>query len=194
MLSAVAAVITSYLVQPVKQYDPAEDKRGPALYISGRPGDGAGAWYTFRLPPPPSWDDRPLGAWAAERRAKKAYFAVLDAMRTGVISPLQMQKLGRLIDEVRSRSARLALTQLERVWQAVSRYGAESPLLPPPTRMVELTATVVRVSTAAHVNLQSRFAWSLEWLRTRGYLAAGADELMDWRLEGVPGQLASSEG
>src|SRR5690606_12666609 len=60
--------------------------RAPALYVSGfvdRETDGAVVPFNFRLPCPPSWDDRLPGAWAAERRARRAYFATLDSLRTG---------------------------------------------------------------------------------------------------------------
>jgi hypothetical protein len=69
-------------------------RRAPALVLSGRPGDerDEGA-FRFRIPFPPVPTLGVYAAHAVERRAKKVYFAVLDAMRTGTVDPAARARL-----------------------------------------------------------------------------------------------------
>jgi hypothetical protein len=120
-----------------------------------------------------------------ERRARKAYFAALDALRTGLIAEDRHIKLLRLTEEVRSGSAKTALEHLERVLAAVARREESAPLLPAPTRLLELTASVPRNALVGHESFEVRFAWTIEWLRTRGYLT-GMEQAVRWRVESTP--------
>ena len=148
--------------------------RAPALYVAGFAAGESEPVVVFRLPGPPAWPGRPLGGWAAERRARKAYFAVLDAMRTGLVQEEQASALARLVRDVRSDAAREALAHLQRVLHAVTRTPA-APLLdapPAPLTAVEL-APVGPPGGAAERGrpMDDRYAWALDWLRTRGLIA-----------------------
>jgi hypothetical protein len=145
-------------------------KRAPAVYFVGRPFGGAEP-YCFRLPCPPNWTPVRFAGRAPERRAKKAYFAALDAMRTGHADPEQAAKLGRMLTEASTRSARAVLGHLMRVMEAADRVTARGPVFPPPPAPLE---SAVATTTLAWAPEQGdpveRLAWPLEWLRTRGYI------------------------
>jgi hypothetical protein len=140
----------------------------------------------FRLPLPPRVQDVGPGVWAAERRVRNAYFAALDALRTGRVVEERRTKLGRLRNEVRSREARASLDRLDRVFDAVTRQrsAAPGPVLPQPQQATELTAIVPIEQFGPADELTRKFAWALEWLRTRGYLAGGTGHVR-WRAGGV---------
>lgn len=142
--------------------------RAPALYFSGR--TPAGVPYSFRLPCPPTIGKRHGLAQAVERRAKKAYFAALDALVSGQVDPERDAKLRRLITEVRTDALGVGLVQLVRAMNAAGQAGG-LPLIPaPPAPLDEIVAT----ATCAHARetLLTHLAWPLEWLRTRGWVVA----------------------
>jgi hypothetical protein len=154
--------------------------RSPALYVAG----GATALdldqLFVRLPCPPAWDDRPPSVRAAERRARKAYFAALDALYQGQVNEDAVEKLQRLVSDVRSTTARRALEHLLRVFGFVRR-GAERPVLVAPS------APCARITVGVpgdawdpdRSRLAERYAWPLEWLRMRRFVA-GKALVIDW--------------
>jgi hypothetical protein len=116
---------------------------------------------------------------ALERRAKKAYFAVLDAMRTGIVDADRAAQVSRLAGEARARrsadTASEALDQLVWVMGAVAAGVAGAPLLPHLSE--PLAALVVGVTSASAASalvpspseaLPEFLRWPLEWLQTRG--------------------------
>jgi hypothetical protein len=154
--------------------------RAPALYVAG----GAAAFDSnkllMRLPCPPVWDDRPPSARAAERRARKAYFAALDALYQGEVREDAVGKLRQLVGDVRSSTARRALEHLLHVFGFV-RHGAPGPVLvAPPAPWERVTIGVpADVWTSDRVKLEERYAWPLEWLRMRRFVA-GKSLVIDW--------------
>ncbi|HKG92112.1 MAG TPA: hypothetical protein VKA84_09485 [Gemmatimonadaceae bacterium] len=135
----------------------------------------------FRLPVPPKLDEVRAAAWAIERRAKRAYFAALDAMRTGQVDPEQAAKLDRLLAEATTPAAQAVLGHLKRVMDAAVREGQTEPLLPPPPVAFDsIVATSTDASVAAEADPTGRLAWPLEWLRTRGYVAGGKSLEYRW--------------
>jgi hypothetical protein len=150
-------------------------RRAPALVVSGRPVDERQFAFQFRLPFPPVPTLGVYAAHAVERRAKKVYFAVLDAMRTGVVDPALRARLARLIAEAKPRADDV-LRHLMRVLDAVARHARETgrPLMPPPPApLAELSVEVMAVTapvigrSAANV-VSEVLQWPLEWLQTRG--------------------------
>ena len=145
-------------------------RRAPALIVRGRSSSDADTRYRFRLPVPPVPSGGSYAAHAVERRAKKLYFAVLDAMRTGVIEPTLRGRLTRLILEARPRPDYM-LRHLMRVLDAVARRARETggkPLLGlPPAPLAEID-----VSMPAAVGVHEAIRWPLEWLQTRGLTLA----------------------
>src|SRR5688500_2459837 len=94
--------------------------RAPALYFVGTlPDADGGKPFNFRLPCPPTWHDRAPSAWAADRRARRAYFATLDALRSGRVDEEEVAKSQRLLADIRSMSARAALTHFLRIMDTV---------------------------------------------------------------------------
>jgi len=146
---------------------------------------------SFRLPCPPCWDGQPPSGWAAERRARRAYFAALDALHTGKVADVERSKLQRFVDEVRHTGVRGQLEHLRRVLDfSLGRSGA--PLVDRPEKpyaRVQLTVPVPQ-GTSRPEQLQERFRWTLEWLQTRGYTVA-RDLRTDWRLQVIPSSSAS---
>jgi len=170
--------------------------RAPALYVTGqfagpadaRPGPdaprleraGVPPVVTLRLPLPPIWEGRVEGVSAAVRRARRAYAAVLDAMQRGLGTPEQaaayVAKLERFAADLRSETARTPLLHLARIWRTVEQAAGGAPLLPPPPA-APLTSVVVHVPAPPSrwsgnpaplaARLEARYAWPLEWLRTR---------------------------
>lgn len=168
-------------------YSPAP-ARAPALYVSGfvdRESDGVVVPFAFRLPCPPSWDDRLPGAWAAERRARRAYFATLDALRTGIVDPVETAKMERLIGDLRSQTARATVRHFQRVVEFVERLGGRRAVVPePPEPMaaVVITAPPVPASGArASDTPSSRYKWALEWLSTRRFVVPKGLRV-EWRV------------
>ncbi len=166
---------------------PQAPTRAPALYVSGlveKGQDDAVRPYTFRLPCPPSWDDRRPTAWAAERRARRAYFATLDALRTGTIDPDEEAKIGRLVNDLRSNTAQETIRHFQRILGFV-RGAAEGeatiPDPPAPMKSVVITAPVP-TGPSRSSDLTTRYRWALDWLEARRYVAAGKELRIEWRL------------
>jgi hypothetical protein len=152
-------------------------RRAPALIMNGRAASDDDTKYRFRLPVPPAPSSGAFAAHAVERRAKKIYFAVLDAMRTGTVDPALRGRLSRLIAEARPRADHM-LRHLVRVLDAVSRRAKETggaPLLPlPPAPMAEINVTIAKARDAdcSAQTAQEMLRWPLEWLQTRGLALA----------------------
>lgn len=163
--------------------------RAPALYVAGfvdRESDGAVVPFTFRLPCPPSWDDRQPGAWAAERRARRAYFATLDAMRTGVVDQTESTKLDRLLNDLRSRNASSAVGHFRTVMDFVRRLGGKPVISAPPAPLdaVVITAPPSPTGGVRPSDLSERYRWALDWLTTRRFLAV-KELRVEWRVRRV---------
>jgi len=158
-------------------YETRAARRAPALVVSGRPVDEReDAAFRFRLPFPPVPTLGVYAAHAVERRAKKVYFAVLDAMRSGTVDPAVRARLARLIAEAKPRADDV-LRHLMRVLDAVARHARETggrPLMPPPpaplaelsVELMALTAPIAGRSGGGGVT--EVLQWPLEWLQTRG--------------------------
>lgn len=166
-------------------YPPAPT-RAPALYVSGlveSGPDGKAAPFSFRLPCPPAWDDRLPGAWAAERRARRAYFATLDALRTGDVNPVETAKIERLLGDLRSQTARAAVSHFQRVLDFVDRPGT-SAVIPAPS--APMSAVVISVppnppTRRRSTDLEARYRWALEWLSTRHFVVSKGLRV-EWRV------------
>ncbi len=155
--------------------------RAPAIYCEAAGPGGTRAH--FRLPCPPVWDDRPPAAWAAERRARRAYFAALDGLRTGRRSDEDERKLVRLLGEVRSIVVRGQLHHLRHVLRYAAEAAGRPTLLPPARAYTAITLTVPLPRNGSRPEqLEVRFQWTLDWLRARGYLAP-RDVRIDWRVQ-----------
>lgn len=154
--------------------------RAPALYVAGGATASDSAKLVMRLPVPPAWDDRPPSARAAERRARKAYFAALDALHLGEVREDAVGKLQQLVGDIRSSTARHALEHLLRVFGFVRR-GAPGPVLVPPAAPWERVTIGVPAEswTADRARLLDRYEWPLEWLRMRRFVA-GKALVIDW--------------
>jgi hypothetical protein len=164
----------------------AAKQRAPAVYFAGNPPARQAAPYVFRLPCPPDYIVVRQAGRALKRRAKKAYFAALDAMRTGRVDSEAAAKLRRLLAEATTRPARALLGQLVNVMEAAMRTG--EPILPPPP--VPL-GSLVATATDPYVNVKAKddpleqLAWPLEWLRTRGYIVTKGLQLR-WEMPHGP--------
>ena len=155
--------------------------RAPAVYCRFRSEDGGSL--SFRLPCPPCWDGRAPSGWAAERRARRAYFAALDALHMGKQAQSERSKLGRFVQEMRNTRIRAQLEHLARVLDYALGRGDVSTVNRPeqPFNRVELTVPVPPGSESP-AQLEERFRWTLEWLQTRGYTVA-RDLRIDWRVQ-----------
>lgn len=157
--------------------------RAPAVYVTGWAASDPSSTMSFRLPVPPRWDDRRPSAWAAERRARKAYFAALDALATGHVPSEDVAKLGRLIDDVGSDMARESLVRLRRAIAFVERATSddEPALLPAahPCDVLVLTLPAGEQEWRPEM-LRERYDWTLEWLRTRRFVV-GKGLSIEWR-------------
>lgn len=137
----------------------------------------------FHLPLPPLGGAGVRAVHALERRAKKAYFAALDAMRTGVVDAARIAQLRRLAGEVRTRRSTEmvseALEQLVAVMGAVATGMGGVPLLPELNQ--PLAALAIGLSSApapaSAEALADVLRWPLEWLRTRGMTVANGLEI-----------------
>lgn len=145
--------------------------------------DGATVPFAFRLPCPPAWDDRLPGAWAAERRARRAYFATLDALRTGAVDPVETAKIERLLGDLRSHTARATVSHFQRVLQFVERLGSSAVVPPPaePMTAVVIGAPPLPAASTRPANLATRYRWALEWLSTRRFVASKGLRV-EWRV------------
>ena len=170
----------------------ARPRRASALQIAGSGPADPSCVHCFRLPCPPTWDDRPLGGRALHRRMRKAYFAVLDGMRSGRAAPTLDGSLLALLKESRSRTANAALRQLQRALAAVRRAGGAPLLRAPAAPLTSVTVTTpplpaVRHGARPHHSadaLESRYAWALEWLRIHRF-TAGKGLSIGWREDPV---------
>ncbi len=154
--------------------------RSPALHVAGDPTPDDQGPLSLRLPSPPSWLDRPPSARAAERRARKAYFAALDALYQGHVSDEAVDKLQRLVADVRSTSARGALEHLLRVFRFARREDTGPVLVAPAAPCARITIGVPAGEwDADRTRLADRYAWPLEWLRMRRFVA-GKALIVDW--------------
>ncbi len=157
--------------------------RAPALYFVGSAAARPDVVSSFRLPCPPRLDAGQLGASAAERRIRKAYFATLDALRTGLVDPTRLAKLGRLASEVRSATTRGGVEHLRVVQRFVRRAASGWPvILAPevPFDRVVVTAPFDPEARPDDVELERRYAWVLDWLRMHRWVA-GRDVAIEWR-------------
>lgn len=154
--------------------------RAPALYVQGVASSDAPP-IAFRLPVPPTWDDRPPSVRAAERRARKAYFAALDALHRAEVNEDAVGKLRRLVTDVRSLTARGTLEHLLQVLGFVRRTAAAGPVLVRPPVPCARIAVGVPVDswTSDRDRLATRYAWPLEWLCMHRF-AVGKGLVIDW--------------
>ena len=160
--------------------------RAPALYFVGSfHGPSGEEPFRFRLPCPPLWHDRAPAAWAAERRARRAYFATLDALRTGRVDEAEMAKSQRLLADLRSTSARAAVNHFLRILEAVRRSEGE-PVIPTPSApMADLVVTAPAITgTEETEGLEERYRWALEWLDARRYVV-GRGLTVHWQVRRV---------
>ena len=106
-------------------------------------------------------------------------------MATGIVPGEQSRKVQRLAAEVRSVSARAALEHLLRVLGFVRRHGR--PVLPPPPAPLDTIIATVPLPPqgAGEEGLRRRYAWALEWLQSRRYLASRGLTI-EWRVEVPP--------
>ena len=157
--------------------NPGRPPRAPALYVSGRlPGLAA----PFRLPLPPDWAGRPPAVRAAERRARKAYFAALDALHLGHVSEDAVGKLHRLVADLRVGTANRAVEHLLRVFAFASRTAGR-PVLPAPSEpLARLTVAVpAELWSSDRERMAARLSWPLEWLQMRRFVV-GKELEIEW--------------
>lgn len=152
-------------------------RRAPALILQGRAADTGETSYSFRLPCPPVPTLGVYAAHAVERRAKKVYFAVLDAMRTGTVDPDVRARLARLIAEARPKADDV-LRHLMRVLDAVARNARETggrPLLevpPMPIEELHIEITAAAADRSRGKSASELLQWPVEWMQTRGLALA----------------------
>ena len=168
-------------------------RRAPAVYIAATCAARPEARYHFRLPCPPE----SVGGAISDRRMKRwaegAYFATLDAMRTGRVDEEQAVTLGKLLLETTTRSARSALEHLGRIIDAVVRNAGQALLPPPPpTPLDSLVATATVTLATEWDDLVERLVWPLAWLQTRGYVARQGLDFRWQRLGGIIPAASSS--
>jgi hypothetical protein len=167
---------------------PSAPTRAPALYFVGvLPPAAGGTPFSFRLPCPPVWDDRAPSAWAAERRARRAYFATLDALRTGRVDEEEDRKARRLLGDLRSATARGAVTHFLRVFDMVRRGGGEAIVPTPPAPLPELVVTAPPVGIMAPEALAARYRWAFEWLDARRFVV-GRGLRVEWQVRRITPQ------
>jgi hypothetical protein len=118
---------------------------------------------------------------AAERRARKAYFAALDALHLGQVNADAVGKLHRLVADLRAGTASRAVEHLLRVFAFAGR-AAGRPVLPTPSEpLAQLTVSVpAELWSSDRERMATRLAWPLEWLRMRRFIA-GKELEIEWR-------------
>jgi hypothetical protein len=121
---------------------------------------------------------------AAERRARKAYFAALDALHLGEVNEDAAHKLQRLVADLRVGTANRAVEHLLRVF-TFARRAARPVLSPPREPLARLTVSVpAELWSTDRERMAARLAWPLEWLRMRRYVV-GKELEIHWRM--LPG-------
>lgn len=148
----------------------------PMLRVEGCMSGDSSVRVVFHLPMPPLGGAGVRAVHALERRAKKAYFAALDAMRTGVVDADRIAQLRRLASEVRTRrSTEMVAETLEQLMGVMGTIAAGmggAPLLPELNQpLAELVVGLSSASAplpASTEMLTDIVRWPLEWLRTRG--------------------------
>lgn len=186
ILSMSAPVAPFRPAPAVPSYPAAAPTRAPALYLTGHSAaDPSAPAFACRLPCPPNWDDRAPGARAAERRARRAYFAALDALHTGTVDAEDEAKCARLAGELRSNAARGAVTHFLRIF-ALARRAAGTPLLAAPAAPLEtVTITAPAVGVTEPDLLAARFRWALEWLDARRFVVGGKRLRVQWQVRRI---------
>jgi hypothetical protein len=157
----------------------------PMLRVEGCVSGDSTVRVVFHLPLPPLGGAGVRAVHALERRAKKAYFAVLDSMRTGVVDMDRIAQLRRLAGEVRTRRSTEmvadALEQLVSLMGSIAAGMGGAPLLPElhqplAALVIGLSAASAPLPTSADA-LADVLRWPLEWLRTRGVTVASGLEI-----------------
>lgn len=157
----------------------------PMLRVEGCVSGDSSVRVVFHLPFPPLGGAGVRAVHALERRAKKAYFAVLDAMRTGVVDTERVTQLRRLTGEVRTRRSTEmvadTLEQLLGMMGAIAAGMGGAPLLPELNQpLAELVIGLNSAPAPLPVSTESLgevLRWPLEWLRTRGVTVANGLEV-----------------
>ena len=168
-------------------------QRAPAVYIAATCAEKPEARYHFRLPCPPQSVAGAISDRGMKRWAEGAYFATLDAMRTGRVDEEQAVTLGRLLLETTTRSARSAFEHLGRIIDTVMRNAGQALLPPPPpTPLDSLVATAAVTLATEWDDLVERLVWPLTWLQTRGYVVRQGVDLQWQRLGGIIPAASSS--
>ena len=164
-------------------YTPA---RAPALYFVGpSPDRSGGEPFRFRLPCPPAWHDRAPSAWAAERRARRSYFATLDALRTGRVDEDEATKAQRFLADLRSSSARATIAHFLRIIDAVRRSDGQPVIPTPDAPLVDLVVTAPAITGPDEVQgMEARYRWALEWLAARRFVV-GRGLRLTWQVRRV---------
>jgi len=163
----------------------------PTLRVEGRVAGEGALRVVFHLPLPPLPAAGMRAVHAIERRAKNAYFTVLDAMRTGMVDAENRAQLRRLAAQVRAR-ARVspvsdAFESLVAVMAAITTGMGGIPMVPQLERplgavVIGLTAGPILLPTSTAM-LAELLRWPLEWLRTRGLIVARGLEIR-WAPQG----------
>ncbi len=166
----------------------APEEGATMLRLEGSAPGAGNRQVVFHLPLPPLDGAGLRAVHALERRAKKAYFAVLDSMRTGRVDADRNAQLRRLVGEVRTRrsAGRVAeaLEQLLGVMGAVATGVGGAPAMPELNEPIAaLVVGITNGSTplpASAEALTDILRWPLEWLKTRGVTVANGLEVQ-WR-------------
>ena len=157
----------------------------PMLRVEGCVSGDESQRVVFHLPLPPLGSRGLRTVHAVERRAKKAYFAVLDAMRTGVVDADRNAQLRRLAGEVRTRANGAmivdALQQLVTLMGGIATGMGGAPMLPELNQplvalVIGLTSGSAPLPSSADP-LSEMLHWPLEWLHTRGVTVARGLEI-----------------
>jgi hypothetical protein len=127
---------------------------------------------------------------AAERRARKAYFAALDALHLGQVNEDALGKLHRLVADLRVGAANRAVEHLVRVFAFAHRLGGQPVLIAPSEPLAQLTVAVpAEFWSSDRERMAARLAWPLEWLRMRRFVV-GKELEIHWRL--LPGSTSAT--
>jgi hypothetical protein len=156
---------------------PGRPPRAPALHVTGRL---PGAAPSYRLPLPPIWPGRSFTARAAERRARKAYFAALDALHLGCVNEEAVGRLQRLVADARGGVTVRPLEHLLRVFGFVRRSAGRPALVAPAEPLPSVRVGVpAELWATERAHLATALAWPLEWLEMRRFVV-GKGLQIDW--------------